>query len=123
LKVVARGAHAYRANGLTAMFIPCGRDAAYIIEAAVGITRLEPKENGDLYVAVTLPNLIVGTVGGGTGLPAQRECLELLGCYGPENGKKFAKICAAVCLAGEISINAAIVAGHFTSAHKALRRK
>lgn len=123
VKSGAIGAQGHFANGLAALFIACGQDAACVSEASVGITRMELDENGDLYCAVTLPNLIVGTVGGGTGLPTQRECLEMLNCYGAGNAKKFAEICAAICLAGEISIIAAMSAGHFASAHERLGRK
>lgn len=114
----AIGAQGHFANGLAAVFIACGQDAACVSEASVGITRMELKENGDLYCAVTLPNMIVGTVGGGTGLPTQRECLEILDCYGVGKANKFAEICGAVCLAGEISIIAALSAGQFSSAHQ-----
>ncbi|MCC7453909.1 MAG: hydroxymethylglutaryl-CoA reductase [Crocinitomix sp.] len=123
VKCGAIGAQGHFANGLAALFIACGQDAACVSEASVGLTRMEITENGDLYCAVTMPNLIVGTVGGGTGLPTQRECLELMDCYGPGNAKKFAEIAAGVCLSGEISIIAAMSAGHFASAHKKLGRK
>ena len=69
-----------------------------------------------------MPNLIVGTVGGGTSLPSQRECLEIMDCYGAGNGKKFAEICCALALAGELSIAAAIASGHFVTAHQKLGR-
>jgi hydroxymethylglutaryl-CoA reductase (NADPH) len=75
------GAHA--ANGLTAMFIATGQDAANISESHAGVTYSRLRENGDYYWSVTLTSLIVATYGGGTGLPTQRECLELLGCFGP----------------------------------------
>ena len=117
------GAQGHYANGLAALFIATGQDAACVSEASVGITRMECTENGDLYASVTLPNLIVGTVGGGTGLPTQRECLELMQCYGAGKARKFAEICAAVILSGELSIAAALSAGHFTSAHQKLGRK
>lgn len=117
------GAQGHFANGLAALFIACGQDAACVSEAAVGITRMEVTENGDLYCTVTLPNLIVGTVGGGTSLPTQKECLELMDCHGAGKAKKFAEIAASVCLAGEISIIAAMSAGHFASAHAKLGRK
>ena len=84
---------------------------------------MEEKENGALYCSVTLPNLIVGTVGGGTALPTQRECLELMDCFGAGNARKFAEICGALILAGEISIAAALSAGHFACAHENLGRK
>lgn len=119
----AIGAQGHYANGLTALFIATGQDAACVAEAATGITRMELTENGDLYCSVTLPNLIVGTVGGGTSLPTQRECLELMDCYGAGNARKFAEICGAVVIAGELSIAAALSAGHFSSAHKNFGRK
>ncbi|NOQ73728.1 MAG: 3-hydroxy-3-methylglutaryl-CoA reductase [Crocinitomix sp.] len=123
VKCGAMGAQGHFSNGLAALFIACGQDAACVSEASVGITRMEIMEDGSLYCAVTMPNLIVGTVGGGTSLPTQRECLELMECYGPGNAKKFAEICAGVCLSGEISIIAAMSAGHFASAHQKLGRK
>ncbi len=118
----AIGAQGHVANGLCALFIATGQDAACTAEAAVGITRMELMDDG-LYVSVTLPNLIVGTVGGGTNLPTQRECLELIDCYGSGKARKFAEICAAVALAGEVSIAAALSAGHFTAAHQKFGRK
>ncbi|MEO6636974.1 MAG: hydroxymethylglutaryl-CoA reductase [Ginsengibacter sp.] len=117
------GAQGHYANGLTALFLATGQDVACISEAAVGITRMEATSTGDLYASVTLPNLIVGTVGGGTALPTQRECLELMGCYGTGKARKFAELCGALVLAGELSIAAAISAGHFTQAHKKFGRK
>lgn len=117
------GIHAHLANGLAALFIACGQDAACVAEAAVGTVRMELTDTGDLYASITLPNLIVGTVGGGTGLPTQRECLEILDCYGTGKAGKFAEITAGVCLAGELSILAALSAGHFSAAHERLGRK
>ncbi len=119
----AIGAQGHVANGLCALFIATGQDAACVAEAAVGITRMQVTTDGGLYVSVTLPNLIVGTVGGGTGLPTQRECLEMMDCFGAGKARKFAEICAAVALAGEISIAAALSAGHFSMAHKKFGRK
>lgn len=117
------GAQGHYANGLTALFLATGQDAACVAEAATGITRMEVTEDGSLYASVTLPNLIIGTVGGGTSLPTQRECLEMMDCYGEGNSRKFAEICGAVVLAGELSIAAALSAGHFAAAHKRLGRK
>lgn len=119
----AIGAHGHIANGLTALFIACGQDVACIAEASVGVTHMELTPEGNLYASVTLPSLIVGTVGGGTSLPTQRECLELLDCYGAGKARKFAEICGAVALTGELSIAAAISAGHFSQAHQRLGRK
>ncbi len=119
----AIGAQGHYANGLTALFIATGQDAACVAEAATGITRMEITAEGDLYASVTLPNLIVGTVGGGTSLPTQRECLEIMDCYGEGNAQKFAEICGAVVLSGELSIAAALSAGHFSMAHQKFGRK
>lgn len=117
------GLQGHIANGLTALFMACGQDVACVAEAYVGITRMEVDRNEDLYVSITLPSLVVGTVGGGTSLPTQNECLELLGCKGKNSARKFAEICAAVALAGELSIAAAIASGRFGKAHEVFRRK
>ena len=76
-----------------------------------------------MYASVTLPNLIVGTVGGGTYLPTAAECLRLLGCCGPGYATKFAEICAVVALAGELAIVGAMASGSFARAHAAGGRK
>ncbi len=111
------------ANGLAALFLACGQDVACVAEAAVGNVRLERTETGDLYASVCLPNLIVGTVGGGTGTPTARECLGLLGCVGEGSAAKLAEIAGGLVLAGEISIAAALTSGEFTRAHATLGRK
>lgn len=116
------GIQGHYANGLAALFIACGQDAACVAEAAVGVTRFE-KRGEALYAAVTLPNLIVGTVGGGTGLPSQNACLRLLGLAGAGHARAFAEVCAATALAGELSIIAALAAGNFTRAHEILARR
>ena len=74
-------------------------------------------------MSVTLPNLIVGTVGGGTYLPTARESLAMLGCIGTGTARKFAEICAAVALAGELSVVGAMGSGAFASAHASGGRK
>jgi len=112
---VNNGMHS--ANGLAALFIATGQDAANVAESHAAITFVELKADGDYYWSITIPSLIVATYGGGTGLPTQRECLELLGCYGKGKVEKFAEICAATALAGEISLAAAVVAGDWVAAH------
>lgn len=116
------GVQGHYANGLAAMFIACGQDAACVAEAAVGITRMEVTDDGSLYVSVTLPNLIVGSVGGGTKLPSQQACLDIMGLAGAGHARALAEVTAALCLAGEISIIGAICSGEFTRAHKRLAR-
>ena len=117
------GVNGQFANGLAALFMACGQDVGCVAEASVGTTRFDLSEEGDLYICVTLPNLIVGTVGGGTGLPTQRECLTMLGCTGEGTARKFAEICAATILCGELSIVGAIAAGDFAKAHAIFGRK
>jgi hydroxymethylglutaryl-CoA reductase (NADPH) len=109
------GAHA--ANGLSAMFIATGQDVANVSESHAAVVYTQLLANGDYYWSITLPSLIVATYGGGTGLPTQRECLELLGCYGTGTANKLAEICAAVVLAGETSLSSAIIAGDWVSSH------
>lgn len=116
------GAQGHFANGLTALFLACGQDIACVSEAAVGITDFEITRDGALHAAVTLPNLIVGTVGGGTELPSQRACLEMLGLAGAGHARAFAEVVAGFCLAGEISLSGAIAAHEFASAHSRLAR-
>jgi hydroxymethylglutaryl-CoA reductase (NADPH) len=116
------GTQGHFANGLAALMLACGQDVACVSEAAVGITDFELTESGDLHACVTLPNLIVGTVGGGTGLPSQRACLSLLGVEGEGGARKLAEITAALCLAGELSLIGAIAAGEFAAAHARLAR-
>ena len=110
------GAHA--ANGLAALFIATGQDVANLAESHAGLVYSQLLDDGDYYWSITLPALIVATVGGGTGLATQRECLEILGCRGPGKAAKLAEICAAVALAGEISLSCAILAGDWVSSHE-----
>ncbi len=118
--VANNGAHA--ANGLAALFIATGQDAANIAESHAGTVYNQLLPDGSYYWSITLPALIVATYGGGTALPTQRECLDLLGCVGAGKVRKFAEICAAVVLAGEISLTSAIMAGEWVDAHDRLGR-
>jgi len=111
------GVSGHIANGLAALFLACGQDVACVSEASVGVTRFEITSAGDLRCTITLPNLIVGTVGGGTRMPTARECLKIAGCVGEGSAPKLAELCAALSLAGEISISAALCAGEFAKAH------
>lgn len=114
------GLHA--ANGITAMFIACGQDVANVAEGAAGLVYADLTREGDLYMSITLPSLIVGTYGGGAGLPTQRECLEILGCFGRDKARKFAEIVAGVVLAGELSLASAISSLEWVDAHERLGR-
>ena len=116
------GVQGHFANGLAALYLATGQDAACISESSVGITRMEVTETGGLYATVTLPNIIVGAVGGGTGLPSQAACLKMLGLAGDAQAHSLAEICAALCLAGELSIIGALAADQFAAAHERLAR-
>jgi len=117
LQAAAVGYNGHYANGMTAIFIATGQDVANVVNAACGITNFELHPEG-LFVSVTLPALTVATVGGGTGLPTQREALAMMGCHGTGKAKKFAEIVAAAVLGGEISMGAAIASGEFVAAHE-----
>jgi len=109
------GSHS--ANGITALFIATGQDAANVAESSAAFVHAEVRPNDDYYFSITIPALIVATYGGGTGLATQRECLELLGCYGREKVRKFAEIVAATVLCGELSLGSAVVAEEWVEAH------
>lgn len=109
------GAHA--ANAIAATFIATGQDAANVAESCVGMAVGELTADGSYYFSITLPSLIVASYGGGTGLPTQRECLEMMGCYGQGKVKKLAEIIGATVLAGELSLAAAVAAGDWVSSH------
>ncbi len=109
------GCHA--ANGITAIFIATGQDVANVAESSAGILFTELTEDKDLYISITLPSLIVATIGGGTGLATQSESLGIMGCAGPGKVMKFAEIVAGTVLAGEISLAAAISSLDWVSSH------
>lgn len=105
-------------NAITAMFIATGQDVANVAESSAGIIYTELTRDGGLYLSLTIPSLIVATYGGGTGLATQRECLEILGCYGKGKVRKLAEIVSGVALAGEISLAASISALDWVSSHE-----
>ncbi|HNY64642.1 MAG TPA: hydroxymethylglutaryl-CoA reductase [Deltaproteobacteria bacterium] len=113
---VSNGLHA--ANALAAIFMATGQDVANVAESSTGYVCTEVTPEGDLYGSLTLPSLIVATYGGGTGLPTQRECLEMLGCYGQGNVLKFAEIVTAAATAGEISLAGAIASLDWVTSHE-----
>jgi hydroxymethylglutaryl-CoA reductase (NADPH) len=109
------GAHS--ANGITAMFIATGQDVANVSESSAAMVYVEKTRENNYYYSITFPSLIVATYGGGTGLATQRECLEILGCYGANKVRKFAEIVAATVVCGEISLAGAVMAGEWVSSH------
>ena len=114
------GAHA--ANGIAAVFIATGQDAANVAESSSSIIFADVDEAGNYYLSITLPSLIVATYGGGTGLPTQQECLNILDCNGTGKVRKLAEIIGATVLAGEVSLMSAVLAGDWVTSHDALGR-
>ncbi|MEL6536955.1 MAG: phosphotransferase, partial [Bacteroidota bacterium] len=110
------------ANAVAALFVATGQDLGSIHESAVGVLDVQPSAEGGLAFTLTLPNLVVGTVGGGTHLPKQREALALMDCLGQGKISRFGQLIAGFALALEISTFAAIVGGHFAAAHEKLGR-
>lgn len=120
------GFNAHFANIIAAIFLATGQDAAQVVESSMGITWTEARPEG-LYISVYLPSLEVGTVGGGTGLPTQREALAMMGVAGSgdppgTNALKFAEIVAAAVLAGELNLIVALARNELARAHQALGR-
>jgi hydroxymethylglutaryl-CoA reductase (NADPH) len=118
----ASGNANHPANAVAALFAATGQDIANVAESSAALVHTELLADGSYYYSITIPALIVATYGGGTGLPTQRECLELLGCYGPGRVRKFAEIVAATVLCGEVSLGAAVVADEWVTAHERLGR-
>ncbi|WP_284736071.1 hydroxymethylglutaryl-CoA reductase [Dongia deserti] len=116
------GAQAHYANGLAAFYIATGQDAACVAESATGYTRVDRRDGG-VFVSVTLPNILVGSVGGGTSLPSQAASLGILGLRGPGKAAALAEVAAVLCLCGEVSIIGAMAAGQFARAHHKLARQ
>jgi len=115
------GSNCNFANVIAGIFTATGQDIASVHESSTGILQLKEHEEG-LYVSVYLPALVIGTVGGGTALPTQSECLQIMGCAGRQRVLRLAEIIAAACLALEISTTGAISAGEFVQAHEKLGR-
>ena len=115
------GFNAHFANIIAALYLSLGQDLGHIAEGSMGITDAEVEDNGDLYFSVFMPDIMVGTVGGGTKLPTQKEALNILG-VGNKKGDSLilSQIIAATVLAGELSLSAALASGDLAKSHKRL---
>ena len=107
----------HAANGIAAIFLACGQDAADLSSAHVCSTSVELVNGEDLMIKVELMNLLVGTVGGGTGLGTQRECLKMMDCFGSGKSDKFSEIVTATVLAGEFPTAAAVINRTYVDTH------
>ena len=110
------------ANTIAAVFLACGQDIAYVTECSTGLLDFDVTDEGDLHASVTLPTMLVGTVGGGSGQGTAAECLRILGCEGTGRADSFAEIIAATVLAGDLSLMAAFASHEFVAAHEKLGR-
>uniref|UniRef100_A0A7S2I0H4 3-hydroxy-3-methylglutaryl coenzyme A reductase n=1 Tax=Haptolina brevifila TaxID=156173 RepID=A0A7S2I0H4_9EUKA len=126
------GFNAHASNNVTAVYLACGQDPAQNVESSTCITTVEtvPTADGDhdLRIACTMPSVECGTVGGGTSLPGQKACLQMLGIQGSgevpgANAQRLACIVAATVLCGELSLLSALSSNHLISAHLALNRR
>lgn len=119
-----QGSHNSIANTLVAMYIACGQDVAATVECRWANNIFEyDRDNDSLRWDVHIPNITAGTVGGGTGLPTQRECLELIDCHGSGKVDKFVELCAVAALANEISFWGALCAQEWIDAHASLKSR
>ena len=122
LQAGVAGYNANVANVIAALFVATGQDIACVHESSFGILTLDANASG-AYASLLLPSLVLGTVGGGTVLPAQHACLEGLGCAGTGKVRRLAEIVTGFALALELSSYAAMVTGEFAAAHATLGRK
>ncbi|XP_047228009.1 3-hydroxy-3-methylglutaryl-coenzyme A reductase-like [Girardinichthys multiradiatus] len=117
------GFNAHSANIVAAIYIACGQDPAQTVGSSSCITQMEAAgpDGEDLYISCTMPSIELGTVGGGTNLPPQQVCLQMLGVTSPnqpgENARQLARVVCATVLAGELSLMAALAAGHLVKSH------
>ena len=122
-----RTANAHFANILLGFYLATGQDAANIIEGSQGMVYTEVRGE-DLYFTVTLPNVIVGTVGSGKTFDFVRENLRQLGCLEErelgQNARRLAIIAGCAVLCGELSLLAAQTnPGELIKSHVKLERK
>lgn len=119
------GFNAHASNIVSAVFLATGNDIAQNVESSTCMTLME-REGDDLHLSVTMPTMEVGTVGGGTTLPAQAACLDMIGVRGPADGNnahRLAGVVGACVMAGELSLMAALAADHLVESHMRLNRK
>ncbi|KAJ9263797.1 hypothetical protein DTO195F2_2714 [Paecilomyces variotii] len=106
-------------NVIAAMFIACGQDAASVAEAAGNHLTVEyDSDTKELRLTCLFPSLPVGTIGGGTTYPTQKEALELLRCTGPGSKHRLAGLIASFSLALDLSSAAAVACGEFSRSHQ-----
>jgi hydroxymethylglutaryl-CoA reductase (NADPH) len=121
------GFNAHYANVLAAVFIATGQDPAHVVEGSLGVTCIEARGSDGVFASIFMPDVPLGTVGGGTALDTQREALAMLG-VSPDPERRgeatlrLAEILGAIVLAGELSLMAAFTSQDLARAHEKLGR-
>lgn len=114
------------ANAIAAIFVATGQDLASIHESSSGILHFEHLGNkvipDGIRLTLTLPNLVIGTVGGGTNLKKQAEALQIMDCLGTGKVRRFAQLIAGFTMGLELSTYSAVISGEFAKAHEKLGR-
>ncbi|PJA55470.1 3-hydroxy-3-methylglutaryl-CoA reductase [Candidatus Roizmanbacteria bacterium CG_4_9_14_3_um_filter_33_18] len=113
------GFNAHFANIVAAFFAATGQDLAHVVEGSMGVTTSKVLKNGDLYVSVYLPAVMIGTVGGGTKLKIKQEALSIIGT---KSSVKLTEVLGGAVLAGEISLLASLAEGSLSRTHEKLGR-
>ncbi len=119
----ALGSNLHAANIIAALYLATGQDIAHIVEGSLTDTNVEETSSG-LKVSVRVPAILVGVRGGGTTLPTQSQCLELLlkNKSGLPIKQQLAESITAAVLAGEVSLLAAQAGHELAKAHHTLAR-
>ncbi|KUK79641.1 MAG: 3-hydroxy-3-methylglutaryl Coenzyme A reductase [Microgenomates bacterium 39_7] len=114
----------HAANAVAAIFLATGQDMAHVVESSQADLIMQQEEEGGIYLALRMPNINVGVVGGGTQLPAfvQARNLMIDEVRGELTSEQLAAATALAVLAGEISGLAALSVNQLAAAHQKLAR-
>ncbi len=120
----ALGSNLHAANIVAALYLATGQDAAHVAEGSLVDTTCTLLSSRELQIEVRCPAILVGVRGGGTALPAQKQCLDLLlkPVTSLRKTEQLAQSIGAAVLAGEVSVLAAQAAQHLASSHKKMAR-
>ncbi len=116
--------NAHIANVLAAFYLATGQDLAHIVENNQSILVMEKNKKG-LYFSLFLPSLNIGSYGGGTQLPTQKETIKLILAgldknYSGRHAEVLAEVVAAAAAGGELSLLAALSSNTLARAHQKL---
>ena len=121
-RALSMGSNGNTANITSAIFAATGQDMGNSVDSSATKTQFTVNDGpgGGVKYSLWIPSLVVNSQHNGTELPTQRQCLELMDCYGPNKTRKFAEIIASFAVALDISTISSVVAGQFTKAHEKL---